>query len=113
MLNGESEQFIISCTNLSENHDFLNRTLNYQRTFQKHFLKNLKSHQSEAYFLHLLAQLDDNIYYLCAKYCTKNILDIILDFPDSINVIISLKKCLDKANLVKNSLFSFMKLEII
>lgn len=47
--------------------------------------------------------MDDNIYFICSKHCSKHILDIILDFPDSLNVILSLKKCLDKAPLVAPS----------
>lgn len=55
---------------------------------------------TEDFFIKYINSLDENIYYLCAKHCSKHILDIILDFPDSLGVILSLKKCLDKAPLV-------------
>ena len=58
-------------------------------------------------------QLDDNIYFLGAKHCSQNILNIILDFPDSLGVILSLKRCLDKAPLVKHKLLSWHKLNNI
>jgi hypothetical protein len=64
----------------------------------------VKSAKTEGYFTYYINQLDDNVYYLWAKYCSKNILDIVVDYPDSYNTILSLKKCLDRAPLVSSLL---------
>ena len=82
-LNKESEIFITSTTNFSEGKDSLTKCLTFQRTFQKHFLKMIKSPNTEDFFTRIINQLDDNTYYLYAKHCSRNILDIILDYPDS------------------------------
>jgi len=69
----------------------------------------MKSQSTEDFFTKVINQLDDNIYYLYAKHCSRNILDIILDYPDSEDVIGSLRKCLKKASLVYLLLCSSMK----
>lgn len=61
----------------------------------------MKSCKTEQYFTYCINQLDDNVYYLWAKYCSRNILDIVVDYPDSYSTITSLKKCLDRAPLVR------------
>lgn len=101
MLNADNEKFIENCADLSSNTEFLTRCLNYQRTFQKSFLKHLKSTQTESFFGEYLALLDGNSYFLCGKFCCKNILNIVLDFPESYATLMSLKKCLDHTNLVQ------------
>jgi hypothetical protein len=78
----------------------MSKCLSFERSFQKGFLKNVKSPRTEGYFTFLINQLDDNVYYLWAKYCCNNILDIVVDFPDSLTTIVSLKKCLDRAPLL-------------
>jgi hypothetical protein len=46
-LNKETELFITNCTNLNEGKDYLSKCLNVERTFQKHFLKNIKTPATE------------------------------------------------------------------
>ena len=108
-INKESEIFITETTNFSEGRDCLTKCLTFERTFQKHFIKGMKSQSTEDFFTKVINQLDDNIYYLYAKHCSRNILDIILDYPDSEDVIGSLRKCLKKASLVYLLLCSSMK----
>lgn len=98
--NRESSNFIDTCQDPSERGEFLAKCLAFERSFQKGFLKGVKTAKTEGYFTFLINQLDDNVYYLWAKYCCNNILDIVVDYPDSLSTIVSLKKCLDRAPLL-------------
>lgn len=47
-----------------------------------------------------MGEMDHRTFFLCAKFCSEHILDIILDFPDSYPTIMSLKECIEKSNLL-------------
>lgn len=95
----DSEKFIEECGEHNRS-DFFMKSLYFERTFQKSFIKSIKSVLTERQFNDYAAKIEDNMYFLAAKYCSKNILSIVLDFPEDPNSIIYLKKCLDKTNII-------------
>lgn len=53
-----------------------------------------------------IGDMDHKTYFLCGKFSIEQILDLILDFPDSYPAIMSLKECIERSQLVRLMLFS-------
>jgi anaphase-promoting complex subunit 2 len=96
----DCQQFLLNTCDIHSNAKFLTHALHYHKIFQKSFSKKLISPFSEPIITKSLASIEHSVYFLCAKFCSNNILDIVLDFPDSHSVIITLKKCLDESHLL-------------
>lgn len=58
-LSRETEQFITACTDFAENGEFLKHCLAYERTFQKQWIKSLKTAGTETLFTTIANRLDD------------------------------------------------------
>jgi hypothetical protein len=90
-LNRDLEMFIVHYVDPSQNKEFHKQCLNYARTFQRSFLKAITSEGVDALLSQHIAEIDNNVYFLCTKHYSNHILDIILDFPESLPTILSLK----------------------
>ena len=81
--------------------EFLLQALKYTRTFLKSYLKGAASEKTEWLLGRYLGELEDNAHFLCGKFCIGMILEITFQFPETLQTILALKKCLDRAPLVK------------
>lgn len=90
-LNSDLNSFIQTYVDPSQSKEFHRQCLNYTRTFQKSFMRAISSEKTFDLLKDFIQEMDNQTYFLCAKFCSDQILDIILDFPDSYPTIRSLK----------------------
>ena len=105
-LNQNLNSFIETYVDPSQSREFHRQCLNFQRTFQKSFMKSISSEQTQEEMNGFVREMDHQTYFLCAKFCSEQILDIILDFPESFPTIRSLNECIEKSDLVRSLLLS-------
>lgn len=69
-LNNDLDAFIKHYVDPNQSKEFHRPCLNYQRTFQKSFMKTISSEKTYDKLKGFMGEMDHHTYFLCAKFCS-------------------------------------------